>query len=198
MRRSLPIAIFALLLLIPGVIEAKGVPTRVTIYGPGLAGRIDVTDPALLPLLGLARLEDVSTPIIVPPVTGPGYEIERDGFDHERYYPDPAGGRGFIYYIGLINGSSEYDGHWYYASAESEQALKHILTEHGVRLAGALVTTPVANTPAASTALTASPITARASANDGMVWGITIPMIVVGGMLLYYRRRSRANRRAMR
>lgn len=204
-RRLLPLSLLALLLLTPCAILAKGIPTHVMIYGPGLPGRVDITDPSRLSLLGTAGLEQVPTTIPAPPVTGPGYEIERGGFDRVRYYPDPAGGRGFVYYVGIINGSSEYDGHWYYASAGGEQALRSILTEYGVRLAGTLASSPTAatalGTSVASTAPTASAVTARPSDGHGIAWSAIIATIVVGGMLiagglLQYRRRYRTNRRA--
>jgi len=190
MRRLLPLSLLALLLLTPCTILAKGIPTHVMIYGPGLPGRVDITDPSRLTLLGTAQLEQVPTTIPAPPVVGPGYAIERDSFDRVRYYPDPAGGRGFVYYVGIINGSSEYDGHWYYASAGGEQALRSILTEYGVSLAGTLAGATVSDPSAASTARIASP-------SHWLAWGATIALIVVGGMLiagglLRYRRQRKS------
>ena len=48
-------------------------------------------------------------------------------FDQVVYFPDPEGGRGSIFYGGIVNGSSEYDGKWFRASQEGEAALRAAL-----------------------------------------------------------------------
>ena len=57
-----------------------------------------------------------------PENPGNGYEITRyyvegnqeSAFDTLHYYPDI----GYVYYDGLVNGSSEYDGKWYLAKPD--------------------------------------------------------------------------------
>ncbi|MCZ2099888.1 MAG: hypothetical protein LC121_27220, partial [Anaerolineae bacterium] len=48
-------------------------------------------------------------------------------FDAVRYYPNPDGGRGYVNYLGIINGSSEYDGKWFRANAAGEAALRAVI-----------------------------------------------------------------------
>ncbi|MEP7137321.1 MAG: hypothetical protein ABI904_20540 [Chloroflexota bacterium] len=74
-----------------------------------------------------------------PDNPGAGYEITRyyvDGnqesaFDKLHYYPDT----GFVYYDGLVNGSSEYDGKWYTANADIKPIFEPALTNQ-IRLIG--------------------------------------------------------------
>ena len=66
-----------------------------------------------------------------PTEPGPGYEITRyyvDGkretaFDRLHYYPET----GFVYYDGIVNGSSEYDGEWYTAKPGIRKAFESVL-----------------------------------------------------------------------
>ncbi len=98
---------------------AKGGFSFITITGPGLKESVRVTDTALTnDFFTFANFyEDRTKP---PPDPGEGYEITRhyvDGkrdiiFDRLHYYPDT----GFVFYDGIENGESEYDGGWYTAS----------------------------------------------------------------------------------
>jgi len=45
-----------------------------------------------------------------------------------HYYPQSGGSGGYVYYDGLLNGSSEYDGNWFTASPEGDAAFRSLLT----------------------------------------------------------------------
>jgi hypothetical protein len=59
------------------------------------------------------------------------YEQDSNGkylaWDSLRYYPNTTNGRGYVFYVGLLNGSSEYDGHWFYAVSSSETVFQKIV-----------------------------------------------------------------------
>src|SRR5829696_1698940 len=63
---------------------------------------------------------------------GVGYEITRYYIDNNRevafdklyYYPDT----GLVFYDGIVNGSSEYDGKWYTAKTKIKAAFESALT----------------------------------------------------------------------
>jgi hypothetical protein len=44
-----------------------------------------------------------------------------------HYYPSNTDTGGYVFYDGLIDGSSEYDGKWYIASTEGDLAFRRIL-----------------------------------------------------------------------
>jgi hypothetical protein len=68
-----------------------------------------------------------------PADPGIGYEITRYyvdnsrevAFDQLHYYPET----GFVFYDGIVSGSSEYDGKWYTANAAIKTAFEHVLPE---------------------------------------------------------------------
>lgn len=140
----------ALLLLVPNPdsARAKGAPARAVITGPGLVHPLNVRGPAV-GALGWYSLDDEWHPLRADPRhLGPGYTVtryDRDGvtgqylaWDHVRWYPNPKGGLGYVYYIGLVSDSgaaSEFDGRWFQAGARGERALRGLLADHGMRLA---------------------------------------------------------------
>ena len=130
--------IFALLftlclLLTPTSALAKGPFTYITINGLGLTGEATVTNPALMDFFSFANFSQGS--IDAPTDPGDGYEITRvfvdaatnkaQFWDRLHYYPDT----GYVYYDGLINGSSEYDGKWYQARPEAEAPFRDALSQ---------------------------------------------------------------------
>lgn len=159
-HRCMLVAACALAVLLPTITLAKGTPLAVSITGPGLPGPISVSDPLAMPALGILGIMQVETPIVPPADLGAGYELQRDDFDRVRYYPDPHGSWGYVFYVGIINGSSEYDGHWYRASTVGDATMRCIMEAHGVLLVGlrsnpscaTLLTAP--NTEPASSAVT--------------------------------------------
>ena len=137
------LVIVGLAVLVAGQVAlAKGPWGKVTISGEGLDGVVEITDPQLLDALALNEfqpLPPLSLP--TPQVIGDGYELfrgwEENGkfmaFDHVHYYVDPAGGPGYLYYDGIVNGSSEYDHHWFRVTERGEAAMQQILAANGVQ-----------------------------------------------------------------
>lgn len=122
---------------------AKGPFSKITVRGGELTSEIEVTDPALLGFGSLMSIPNALNP--APQVTGEGYLITRYGqdsngqyiaWDSLRYYPAAANGRGYVYYVGLINGSSEYDGHWFNAVPSGETAIREILDNKNASFPG--------------------------------------------------------------
>lgn len=126
-------------LLITQAALAKGPPQKITISGGDLLHEIEITgDEAMLNALAMMSLEDYRTltPDAPENISGDGYLITRYyevssgrfvAFDEVRYFPDPDGGRGYLNYVGIVNGSSEYDGKWFRPSASGEAALQSLL-----------------------------------------------------------------------
>ncbi len=131
---------FSLLLmlggLVPEAIAAGGQATEVTISGPGLPKPITVTDPLALPALGVASLMDVQQVVPAPATLGVGYDVQRGTFDRARYYPGLNQAVSYVHYIGLINGASAYDDHWYRVSPIGDETMRRILAQQGIDLPG--------------------------------------------------------------
>ncbi len=97
---------------------AKGNFSFITISGADLKEPIRSTDPALIAEF-FAFADFTQSLTAAPANPGVGYEITRyyidsgseSAFDKLHYYPDT----GFVYFDGLVGGSSEYDGKWYTA-----------------------------------------------------------------------------------
>jgi len=133
MKKILTILITFFLLVIPTTALAKGVFSYITIKGPDIGGDLSVTDPLMLDYFAFADFGKGK--VAEPSNTGVGYEIVRSFVDGEtnkvqnwdllHYYPDT----GYVYYNGLINGSSEYDKQWYIARPEMESKFRAVLAE---------------------------------------------------------------------
>ena len=125
--------IFVLLLLLPSMfVLAKGEFDYITIKGPGITGEITVTNPALT--ADFFAFADFTQDSINAPVDpGQGYQVIRvyvvdnkdQLFDQLHYYPYT----GFVYYDGLIGGSSEYDGKWFAANPSAEEPFRAALEQ---------------------------------------------------------------------
>lgn len=97
---------------------AKGGFSFISIVGPGLKEPVRLTDPALTTDF-FAFADFYQDKAKAPTDPGEVYEITRhyvDGrreilFDRLHYYPET----GFVFYDGIENGESEYDGEWYTA-----------------------------------------------------------------------------------
>jgi len=124
----------ACFVLSSSAISAKGLPTEVTISGPGLPTALRITDPFVTAPLGTTSFMQFDQRFINPPAVGGSfYEIERDGFDHVRYYPGGSMNDSYVYYEGLFNGSSGYDDHWYPVSAVGDMTIRMLLVASGVQ-----------------------------------------------------------------
>jgi hypothetical protein len=133
------IILSGLVALLPAnLLLAKGNWDKVVIESDTLPESIIVTDPALLAGLSLPVFQDFQTGgVEAPDLDGAGYALTRYGYDEARdkfiafdfihYYADPEGGLGYVYYDGLVNGWSEYDGKWFRATAEGQQTIETLL-----------------------------------------------------------------------
>lgn len=110
---------------------AKGGFDFITIAGPNLKEAVRITDTALTEdFFTFANFYEDKTQ--EPAEPGQGYEILRyyvDGnreiiFDRLHYYPET----GFVFYDGIENGESEYDGEWYTANAEIKPVFESALS----------------------------------------------------------------------
>jgi hypothetical protein len=134
--------LLVLLLLVPSAVgRAKGPPQLVRISVPGRDGYIESGGSSVPPGLSMGQFEnfnqEVEPPeIVFPPVIITRYYDTRSHvpWDQVLYYPDPAGGQGYVYYVMIFNGSSPYDGRWYRATTEGEAALSDLLTSKGITL----------------------------------------------------------------
>lgn len=124
--------------------EAKGPPGWVRISGSTMLGPLEIRDPELLKDLGIAQLEDVDAPVPAPDGLGrilhitrgfDGEDGEKIAFDEVLYAFDPQGARGYVYYLGIVNGSGPYDGNWYRSSEAGHRSLMAALEGAGVSLA---------------------------------------------------------------
>lgn len=142
LRARPALALLLAALLVPAAL-AKGPPDKLTISGPGLDGEVEVTDRELLAEIGFGALEDFNENQrsgIAEPSVGEGYTLVRalrnpngtyQPWDQAHYYPNP-GGRGYIFYDGLVGpNTSEFDGKWYHARPEGEAAMQRLLQTLG-------------------------------------------------------------------
>jgi hypothetical protein len=117
---------------------AKGPPYKVTISGPGIQGRIVVTDPQLLDAFAIYGFNDLERRIDPPQVElGGGYRItryadEETAWDYLTYYLNPAGGLGYLFFDGLDPsiGTTQGQGMWYLPSEDGDAAMKRILADY--------------------------------------------------------------------
>jgi len=128
---------FRLLLLIGLIFPVFGVLAKgdfdyLLVKGPGISGEIDITDPALTGDF-FAFADFTQGDIAAPADPGQGYEVIRiyivdskeQAFDQLHYYPYS----GYVYYDGIVNGSSEYDGKWYQANPSADAPFRSALAK---------------------------------------------------------------------
>ena len=136
MIKKLTLLLFAILLISTSIALAKGDFDYITVKGPGITGEIDITNPALTG--NFFAFADFSKGAIDPPADpGQGYQVVRvyvetvdskptdHPFDQLHYYPYT----GYVYYNGLVGGSSEYDGKWYAANPSANDPFRAALAE---------------------------------------------------------------------
>ena len=128
--------ITVLFLLLPTIAFAKGDFDYLTVKGPGITGEINITNAALT--ADFFAFADFSKGEVSPPTDpGEGYQVVRvyvvtendkpapTPFDQLHYHPYT----GFVYYDGLIGGSSEYDGKWYVANPAADDPFREALAD---------------------------------------------------------------------
>lgn len=126
-------ALLILVVLIPSVsVFAQGDFDYLAIKGPGITGEINVTNPVLTG--DYFAFADFTQGEVPPPADpGQGYEIVRvhvvDSkplpYDQLHYYPYT----GYVYYDGLVEGSSEHDEKWYAANPSANEPFRAVLAE---------------------------------------------------------------------
>ena len=121
----------AVLLLMAASVQAKGPADRIIVTGPTIAGEMLLTLPETNYLLSFAVMEDFSAGAVDEPVSAGStfYEMERqfltnDGdfqtFDRSRFYPES----GYVFYVGVEDGWSEYDNKWFHARPEARELIE--------------------------------------------------------------------------
>ena len=140
-RARITIVLTILLTLIPSLtVLAKGGFSFVAITGSNLKDTLRSSDIALTEDF-FAFADFYRNKTEAPANPGKAYEITRyyvDGnreraFDRLHYYPDT----GFVFYDGIVNGSSEYDGKWYTAKPGIEVTFKKAISNH-IQAAGSV------------------------------------------------------------
>ena len=153
---------------------AKGGFDFITITGPDLKGSVRLTDASLTEdFFTFANFYEDKTKAPADP--GLGYEITRHYvqgvsdviFDRLHYYPET----GYIFYVGIENGDSEYDGEWYTANPAIKTVFESVLAiqasgaapaekkEPVPSASGLQPVEPVAQTKLASSNFSASAVT---------------------------------------
>lgn len=141
MRRLSCLVLLVIFSVSVSAVVAKGIAGRIDITGADINSPWVLTDPEMLEALSIGRLEDFEAGMIAVPfddaAAQPFYELTRymavsseDAipWDTVRYYPDPNGSRGYIHYVGVLNGFSEYDNRWFRVTETGENALQHMLS----------------------------------------------------------------------
>jgi hypothetical protein len=141
---------FVLSSMISGTVYAKGGFDFITITGPERKEGLRVTDTALTEdFFTFANFYEDKTQ--EPSDPGEGYEILRyyvDGnremiFDRLHYYPET----GFVFYDGIENGESEYDGEWYQANPGIRTVFESALSNQAAAVAPPEKQEPVNSMP---------------------------------------------------
>ena len=139
---------------------AKGGFSFITITGPNLKQAVRVTDTSLTTdFFTFANFYEDKTK--APENPGEGYEITRHYeqglsdviFDRLHYYPES----GFVFYDGIENGDSAYDGECYTANPETKPAFETALSVQTGPAASAEKNQPVAPVSQAQPAVSSSP-----------------------------------------
>jgi hypothetical protein len=126
--------LFLLLLPLQSALAGGCCFTDITIKSLDSGRQVTISGPALTAPHDLSTFQsftDFSRTISKPSRVGPAYEVVRDGWDHLRYYPGVGDAPGAVYYEGLINGSSEYDGRWFFVLPEQDATLRQELASQG-------------------------------------------------------------------
>jgi hypothetical protein len=136
----------AILLGVMGVETARAwpelPPVKAFLSGPGLEGRVEITDPDVLATLRLGGLEDMETGRVKEPESpGEGYEIVRYFEEGEFrygdlvYYPARGGEHGLVYFEDgpdTVGDHSPFHKTWLLTTTEGERTFSRYLESLGV------------------------------------------------------------------
>lgn len=107
-------------------------PDSAWISGPGLAGEVAITDPAVLSALRLGGIEDFGA-FVPEPASQVRYVIHRLFYDNSfdfgvlTYVPADGGYVRFDDGADLSGDHTVYNGHWFRVTAQGQQALTGLL-----------------------------------------------------------------------
>jgi len=131
-------AALAIALIATSLASAKGNFTTVVVMRLGTGELRIVHDPDLVGFFALSDFTKGSREVTNPGSTyADSYELTRVGegeggglfaIDRVRYVPPGSSQLGYIFYEGLINGSSEYDGKWFPTTPAGDEVMKRIMT----------------------------------------------------------------------
>jgi hypothetical protein len=119
-------------------------PDTAFISGPGLQGRVAITEAHVLAVLRLGGLEAFDQGAIPAPPVQAGYLITRYFYEGTfnfgvlRYYPARAGARGYVYFADgpdLRGDHTAYHHQWFYTTPAGDAVLRAWLQPHGVAAA---------------------------------------------------------------
>lgn len=175
-----------------------GTPSKVTISGPGIEGMLVVKDAKVTASLGVDQFFGAENrqPIVPPANPGGGYDLYRSwdyesdhfGNDHLRYYPN-ASGAGTIFYtrdsleLAKQIGMENMIDHWFAATTPEDAIMQRVFKSINI-------------TPQASTSTASATIASPTSSSVSIGWPIGLVVgagIMIGGLLVYKRRRVRSN-----
>ena len=127
-------------------------PDEAFISGPGLEGRVEIQDKDALAALRLGGIEDFDAGTLAAPDVGEGYTITRYfyggtfNFGVLHYYPDPEGGRGYVYFEDgpdLEGDHTAFHHKWLYATPAGDAAMRSLLQSLGALPASDSLPAPV-------------------------------------------------------
>ncbi len=179
-------------MLAASAVSAKGGFAFITISGSGIKESIRAANGALTQdFFAFADFYRDTTD--APSDPGLGYEITRYYIDNNRdvafdklhYYPET----GFVFYDGIVNGSSEYDGKWYTAKSEIKAEFESVLS-------AAAVTMPLSNNQTSKQAQPEQPVPQTQPIKSVPVPSSAMPVVLAVGLaavvlVLFLSRRKR-------
>lgn len=116
--------------------QAKGPANRIIITSSQFDDDLVITDLDKIVPVSMANLEAFLAGEVEPPEnTDIWYELERQyrtshdffTFDRVRYYPSVDGGEGYVHYLGIENGWSDYDGKWYRSTSVGTAGMRRLV-----------------------------------------------------------------------
>ena len=115
----------------------KGAFVKVVMIGPGMDDELVITDPTILEVFAFFnhpdRMMSRSADFKPGVELGEGYRIDRylvenSVWDTLTYFPDPAGGEGYLYYNGSKYPAMTPDhGLWFRATPEGEAVIRQVI-----------------------------------------------------------------------
>jgi hypothetical protein len=134
MKKTVLLLVVLITIFVPSLALAKGDFAYITVSGQGLQGELTLTTDTFV--RDFFAFADFSKDRIDPPLDYDpdfAFEITRFyledtkpyPFDRLIYYPD----QGYVYYVGLAEGTSEYDGQWFNANPAIEAPFRAALAE---------------------------------------------------------------------